>query len=156
MTEPSRRRAGAFVVEPHPVNQPTVGLEPKQAGFIVAGLWAGCNRTNFDKAKTEAAQFRNPLAVFIETGRQTNRIGKVKPKDGALQAGVFVGVEPTQQGGNPRNTMSHLQGRHSEIMNRFGVETKQNGENNALIHDRKCTGRMAHPFNKLFRAFPLI
>ena len=67
------------VVEAHAVDQPFGFHQSEQARFVISRLRARGDGTDFNGAKAHRAQGINALAIFVQTGRQTQRIFKSQP-----------------------------------------------------------------------------
>ena len=83
---PGDQMIDPLVVESHPVDDPLCRNNPEQARLIIAALGSGGHGTDFNKAKSHGPKGIDALAILVQPGRQTDRIGKIKPHagDGAL------------------------------------------------------------------------
>ncbi|MNH29186.1 hypothetical protein D3C79_894010 [compost metagenome] len=75
-----------LVVESHPVDDPFRRNYPEQPRLVISALGLGGHSAYFNKTEPHGTKCVDTLPVFIETGRQSHRIGKIKPhdSDGAL------------------------------------------------------------------------
>ena len=68
--EARRQRAGALVVEPHPVEQRAVGGQTEQARYGIARLRDGGDGADLGEAEPERAPHVESGAVLVEARRQ--------------------------------------------------------------------------------------
>src|SRR5687768_10042432 len=70
----------AIVVKTHAIDQGLVFGKAKKTRLFISLLWSRCNRSNFNKAKTQCFQFTQVFCIFIKTGTQPDPVGKPETK----------------------------------------------------------------------------
>src|SRR5208283_5992167 len=86
--EALQRRRVAVVVEAIAVDDGVILEEAKDARARVAWLGKRSERPDLDKAKTQGQRRVERLGVLIEAGGETDRIGKIEPKNLRRETGI--------------------------------------------------------------------
>ncbi|MNR15766.1 hypothetical protein D3C85_1323220 [compost metagenome] len=107
-----RERLQPLVVEAHAVDDGPVFGQTEQARLGVAGLRARRDRAAFHGAEAEPRQAVQRLAVLVQTGGQTDRVGHLQSRDTGLQDRVI---------GAGRGQGRDLQGADGQPVRRLGV-----------------------------------
>ncbi|VXA84140.1 hypothetical protein AERO8C_160293 [Aeromonas veronii] len=118
-----------LVVESHPVDDPLCRNNPEQARLVIAALGSGGDGTDFDKTKSHGAQRVNALTIFIQTGRQSHRIGKRKPHDSDGAFRQILAEETIEW-----RTEKAGQIFHGEIVSLFRIEFEQEMPGDGVQH----------------------
>ena len=84
----SAQRLGSVVVEAHPIESGLFLCQAEQSGAGIAGLAMPGDRAHLGEAKTEAIPEAGRHTVFVETGRQANRIGETTTEQHLLEAQI--------------------------------------------------------------------
>ena len=113
-------RVNAVVVETHAVDDALVFGNAEKARLRIARLRLGRDRADFDKAETQSGKRIDTLAVFVQTCRQTDRIGQLQ----AHQLG-WSGV--AVHFGQQAEFFDRTQTVEREMMGLFCIEAKQDG-----------------------------
>ena len=95
--QPGRQRAGAAVVEPHPVQQGAVGRQPEHARGRVARLRVRGDGPDLGIPKSQRTPGVQPRAVLVEAGGQPERPWKAHPEHRAGQQRIGRAQQPVQR-----------------------------------------------------------
>lgn len=71
---------------------------PEETWLVIAALGSGGHGTDLDETEPHGAEGIDALSIFIQTGGQPHRIGKIKPHDGDGAFGQRVAEETIKRG----------------------------------------------------------
>ena len=123
----------ALVVKAKAVDYRLRLRQAEQARFWVARLRARGNGANFDKAKTGGGQPKDCIAVFIQSGSQPDRVGKIQTHHRYRQTGRLLAqllAKPAAAG-----ITKQLDGK---IVGSLGVELEHQGASKS-VHGNQHT-----------------
>ena len=135
LRQPREEMVDAFVVESHAVHQCFAGRNSEHARLWIPALRPRRHGAEFDMAETHCAQCIEIIAVLVEAGCESERVGKLQSETPHREAGGhFIG--------RPQRPQQSQCGQ-TPIMRTLRIDARQQGQRPAC-DDRGCEFSQAH------------
>ncbi len=117
-----------MIIEAHAIDDGPVPGQAEQTGLRIAGLRTRRHAADLDEAEALAEHGVGYLAILIEAGGETDRIGKIEPPMAAREARILDR--------RPARHQSGLEQTESHPVRRFGRKQPQQRQSDAIENDQ--------------------